>query len=125
MIVDSSILIDHLRSTDKSSTIFAGLLEEITTKPKISILSHTELFAGKSVWEHKQARLALELTLSKVIVIDLTQEISQLAGKLKATMNTPMADAIIAATALAEHEPLVTLNPKHFATIPQLKVVAL
>jgi len=65
----------------------------------------------------------LESLLSNLTVIPLTLEISKQAGRLRALNSLPTIDAIIAATALSEKLPLVTLNPKDFKRVKKLKLL--
>jgi predicted nucleic acid-binding protein len=46
-----------------------------------------------------------------------------LAGEIRAKNNIDLIDATIAATAVSEKLPIVTLNKKHFQKIPGLKLI--
>ena len=122
VLVDTSILIDFLRRTDKRITRLYKL-SKIYQILAISVISHTELYAGESAWRNKELMQNLESLLSNLTVIPLTLEISKQAGKLRALNSLPTIDAIIAATALSEKLPLVTLNPKDFKRVKKLKLL--
>lgn len=122
ILVDTSILIDFLRSSKKENTIFLKLID--TKIPlKISIITHTELYAGKSLWEQSKARDNLETLLEELTIIPINTSISIQAGKMNAKLRIALLDALIAATALEENMPLATMNVKHFKKIPGLKII--
>ena len=50
------------------------------------------------------------------------RSIARLAGKIRSTMRVHLADAVIAATALTAHTPLVTRNLRDFKNVPGLEV---
>jgi predicted nucleic acid-binding protein len=122
-LLDSSILIDFLRQKDKKGTLFFRLISDHESCA-ISIITHAELYAGKSVWEQKRAKDELESMISGLEILPITQEISQNAGKLRAKYGIHLLDALIAQTALSHEIPLVTLNTKHFSNIPRLKLTS-
>ncbi|MCG2692161.1 type II toxin-antitoxin system VapC family toxin [Microgenomates group bacterium] len=122
VLLDTSVLIDFLRQKQKRNTWFYALAKQ--GQPlAASIITHTELFAGVSVWEKSKARKELEAIFSGISLILLNQEVSILAGKIRAKNKTDLIDAIIAATAVSEKITLATLNPKHFKKISGLRLV--
>jgi len=122
VLLDTSILIEFLRREDKLLTKLYRLSKDYQTL-SISIISHTELYAGESPWKNREMRRNLESLLSNLTIIALTLEISKEAGRLRALNNLPTIDAIIAATALSENLPLVTLNSKDFKRVKKLKLL--
>lgn len=122
VLLDTSVLIDFLRQKDKQETWFYFLARQ-GRQLAVSIITHTELFAGGSVWEKPKARKELEAIFAGISLIPLNQEISILAGKIRVKNKTDLIDAIIAATAVSEKITLATLNPKHFKKIPGLRLV--
>lgn len=122
-LLDTSVIIDFLRRKDKENTLLYKLSEE---ELYISIITHTELFAGKSVWEHKQVRDALEMVFSGLKILPLNEEISERAGHIKArTRQTSLIDSVISATSIVHNLEVVTFNIKHFEQIPGLKLYPL
>ncbi len=118
ILLDTSAVIDFLRRPDKENSLFYKLADEELT---ISIITHSELYAGKSIWEKKEVRKTVEQTLSGLNIIALTPDISQKAGYIKArNQRVSLIDAIIAATALVHKLELVTLNIKDFQEIKGL-----
>jgi tRNA(fMet)-specific endonuclease VapC len=119
LLLDTSVIIDFLRRKDKENTLLYKLSEEHLS---ISIITHTELFAGKSVWEHEKTRAAVSDVLEGVTIIPLSEEISRKAGQIKAKTGASLFDSIIAATSLLHHLEVVTLNNKDFETISELPI---
>jgi len=122
VVVDSCIIIDYLRQTDKQQT---DLYQLVLGKHDlfVSLITHTELYAGKSVWETKLAKKELIKLLNLLEILPYNQEISQEAGRLRAKYNINLLDAIIAATSLVLEIPLYTLNQKDFKKIKGLLLV--
>ena len=123
ILVDTSVIIDFLRRKDKEQTLFYSLSEEDLY---ISIVTHTELYAGKSVWENKKKKEALEDVLSGVTILPLNEVVSQKAGCFKTKyLTTSLLDCIIAATAEKDDFTLVTINIKDFENIEEIKLYPL
>lgn len=118
-LVDTSVIIDFLRKKDKLKSLYYKLATE---ELFVSIITHTELFSGKSVWESKTAKDELENLFSDVIILPLNSEISKKAGQIKASCNIDLIDSIIAATSIINNLELATLNVKDFKPIPNLKI---
>lgn len=123
ILLDSSVVVDFIRVNNKASTIFQKLLN-LGYQLCISVMTHTELYSGKSVWESPVARKELEFILSGLQIFKLDEKVSKKAGNLKATYHIEIADAIIAATAIAYKLELATLNTKDFAKIKGLKLAS-
>jgi len=119
-LLDTSVVIDFLRRKDKENTLFYKLSSRLLF---ISIVTHTEIFAGKSVWEKSATRKIVNEVLSELEIIPLTRDISEKAGYIKAHRpEVSIIDAIIAATSLMNNKQLVTLNTKHFEKIAGIKI---
>ncbi|MBI5452946.1 type II toxin-antitoxin system VapC family toxin [Candidatus Gottesmanbacteria bacterium] len=123
VILDTSIIIDHLRQKQKKET----LLEKIAKKEKrdnlaVSIISIQELYEGKSTAD-KQKEEYLLSTISPLTILPYTYEIAQLAGIIARDKTSPteLADAAISATAIINNAPLFTLDRKDFGNIEKLK----
>lgn len=121
ILIDTSIIIDHLRLKNKKQTILTKIFlagHDLFT----SILTHTESYAGKSIWKNKDARTYLENILADMKILPLTEKLSIEAGQISAIYNLETVDAIIAATALFHKLELATLNVKDFEKIAGLKL---
>lgn len=121
LLVDSSVIIDFLRRKNKQDTLLYKLVEE-GCGLNISLITHTELYAGKSVWQKKTAQKELEELFSGIHILHLDTKISQKAGEIRAKYDTNLFDAIIAATSITYEIELVTLNVKDFEMIPKIKL---
>ncbi|MCA9373269.1 type II toxin-antitoxin system VapC family toxin [Candidatus Woesebacteria bacterium] len=117
--VDTSILIDWLRQSDGSQTIFERLISG-QHLPVVSTVVVAELYSGRSVWQHKQAKARLDGVLAECRVIPLEPAMAILAGSIHNMHKTPLLDALIAATAITQSLPLATLNTKDFSAITDI-----
>lgn len=117
--VDTSILIDWLRQSDGSQTIFERLIADQHV-PVVSTVVVAELYSGKSVWQNKQAKVRLDGLLTECRVIPLEPAMAILAGSIRNQFKTPLLDALIAATAITQSLPLATLNTKDFSAITEV-----
>ena len=121
LLVDTSVIIDFLRREDKDKSILFALAQD-KYQLYMSIVTHTELYAGKSVWESKEATKDLEAMFSGIEILPLQEEISKKAGEIKARLKINLLDAIIAATALFSGLDLATLNIKGFKKVDGIKL---
>lgn len=128
VIVDTCIIIDHLRLLKVSG-------ESILTKfikkfPKeelvISIISVQELYEGKSSKDPSKEKELIK-SISALRQLSYTFEIAKLAGCFSRDSNYSLefTDAAIAATAVYHRADLLTLNEKDFAQIPELSLRSL
>lgn len=120
LLADTSVIIDFLRAKSKKATLLYSLAKNY--KLNVSIITHTELYAGKSVWEKPMARKELETLFSGIKILPLTQNVSRNAGRLRVKRGMNLFDAIVAATAISNKVELTTLNEKDFARIRGLKI---
>jgi tRNA(fMet)-specific endonuclease VapC len=118
-LLDSSVLIQHLRSHQPTSDLLLRLALDGTLG--IAAISRTEILAGM---REKERGMTMRL-LDAVACYPLDREVADSAGELLrrhrhagTTLDVP--DAIIAATALVHDLVLVTYNPGHFPT-PELR----
>lgn len=121
LLLDTSVIIDFLRRKDKQNSLLFLLIKQ-ERELAISIITYTELFSGRSVWEDKKLYDAIEKLCIGFIIYGLETNIAQKAGYLKAKSKIDLMDAIIAATALNFELNLVTLNTKDFEKIKDIKL---
>lgn len=121
LLLDASVIIDFLRIKDKSGSLFYKLTFE-DSKFLASIVTHAELYSGKSVWENKVAYDELGIIFENVEIASLTREVSVYAGEIRAKYDLDLVDAIIASTAIQLGIPLVTFNVKHFSRVKNLSL---
>lgn len=121
-LVDTSVIIDFLRSKDKTESHFYKAQEKYESL-YVSMITRSELYSGRSVWESKKAKKDLLITFESVSILNFTEDIADLAGKIRSTYGVDLIDAIIAATAIQNQIPLMTINTKHFKMIKGLELV--
>jgi len=121
ILVDTSVIIEHTRTK-------AGILlnlQRANYEGKCELLVPSvvwfEFWAGKSM-SKPGVVTAAENIFSTFQAIDLTPSIAKQAEELKRKGLIGDIDAIIAATALDTCAQLATLNTKHFAKIPGIKL---
>ena len=125
VLIDTSVLIDHLRSKDKSNTFLIRVLES-STYAYISVLTLAELYSGKSVWEKEEVRKEVEQLVSQLNRLGISESISRFSGYLNAKFNLPLVDALIAATCYEHKLTLATLDHDLLNKelgIPLLKII--
>ena len=120
VVIDSDILIDHLRGFSKAK-IFLILFYEKTIAGIISTITVMELLSGKSAMEETR-RIKIEKLLSLFRTVDVTFSIAEKAGELRRKYSTNPIDSIIAATALQSNCKLITCNINHYQMIEGLNL---
>lgn len=122
ILIDTSIIIDYLRQKDKSKTLLYYFGHH-RYQLYASIITHAESYAGKSVWERKEAMELLEKLFSNIKILPLEERFSKKAGLISATNhNLEIVDAIIASTAISFDLELATFNIKDFEKIEGIKL---
>lgn len=121
VILDTSVIIDHLRTKATKSLLMTVAEKEGTTNLAISTISIQELYTGKST-RNILSEQALKALLSPFKIHSYTYEIAILAGIIERDSQhlIGFADAAIAATAIHHQIPLLTLNTKDFEKITKL-----
>lgn len=122
VLLDTSVLIDFLRRKDKEKSLLVKIIRS-GYSPAISLITHTELYAGKSIWKSKKARTELENLLSGLEIIIIHEKVSRLAGKLRAKYEINLLDAMVAAEAATSNLSLATLNLKDFNKIREISLL--
>lgn len=119
VVIDSDILIDHLRfHSELLDAIFYQLLSN-KLKAYLPSVVASEIYSGKGTKENTQLKVVEEL-LDQLEFIPADEEISKGAGFLIRDKGLGLADAIVAATALCLKAKLATRNIKDFAAIKGL-----
>lgn len=117
VIIDTSVVIDHLRQKTKDS-----FLHKLAVKHKnqlaISVITLQELYEGQSTKDQIKENYMLSI-LTPLKILPYTEEVAKLAGMLARDNQTSadLADLAIAATAIVYKTQLATLNTKDFANI--------
>ncbi|HEY4327172.1 MAG TPA: type II toxin-antitoxin system VapC family toxin [Mucilaginibacter sp.] len=123
MVIDTNIIIDHLRSKDKLASKLYQLSDEPTLY--ISAVSIYELYMGAT---SKDKEKDIKLVTESLIVLPFTDAVALQASKIyhqlkKENELIEFRDIFIAATCLVNGLSIATLNKKHFKRIEGLKIL--
>lgn len=124
VVLDTSIIIDHLRQLNKKDSVLEKLTNKFgADKMVISMATIQELYTGKSVEDPERETLMLN-TIAPFEIQSYSYEIARKAGELVRELGSKLqfADAVIAATAIVNGAQLATLNKKDFAGIKNLSL---
>jgi len=111
VLVDTDIFIDHIRGH--------ASLEPGRHRVHYSVITRAELFAGTSASD------AVTRLLGPFREVEVDRSIAERAGRIRREVGIPMADALIAATAVERHLSLATRNTRHFEAVRGLRLRAL
>jgi predicted nucleic acid-binding protein len=123
LLIDTSIIIDHLRKKNKKKSRYYHIVDKYALF--ISTITVFELYAGAVNDQKKQDILNI---LEYVTILPFTTTTAQKSGELylsllKENQVIESKDLFIAATALSNGMPLMTLNLKHFERVKELNVL--
>lgn len=126
VIVDTSIIIEHLRNKERITSFIDLVENESRENIALSVISIQEIFSGQSTKKIKETEFITRL-VKGITVLPYDEEIAFLAGKIErdAPHAIEFADAAIAATCLKYTYKLATLNTKDFKIIPYLQLYEL
>ena len=123
ILLDSSVLIELFRSTNKENTLFYKLA---TTESDfaISVITYYEIFIGSN---EKQETFWNKLFESvEILNFDFSSsfQATKIYKELKKTNKMiDLADILIAATSISNNIQLATLNLNHFERIKDLEIM--
>jgi predicted nucleic acid-binding protein len=127
VILDTSIIIDHLRSSAKRHSALMQLVEAQPSEVlALSLISLQELYEGQSTRDSEREKDLLAI-ISPLRLLPYTYEIAKLAGCIARDCPRPieLADAAIAATAIYHQAQLFTLNTKDFLQVEGVELAPL
>jgi predicted nucleic acid-binding protein len=119
VILDTNIIIDHLRQKSRGDTILMKMAKSYRKDQlAISILSIQELYEGRST-KNKRKEEYMLATIGSLKFLKYDLEVAQKAGEIARDLKKPIefVDSAIAATAIIHNSSLLTLNQKHYANI--------
>jgi tRNA(fMet)-specific endonuclease VapC len=124
ILLDSSVLIDLFRKTNKEKTLFYNISQSYSDLC-ISSITNYEIGIGN----RKSHSDYWDLLSENLRVIAFDKSCSDSAIEiylelLKSNKMIDIADILIGATAIANDIPLATLNLKHFKRIKGLKILS-
>jgi tRNA(fMet)-specific endonuclease VapC len=122
ILIDTDIVIEYLRSRDKSSTELIELLQEHYLF--ISAISEFELYLGARTAKHEKD---LESIFNEVEIIAFDSGCGKIAADIWKALqlthqNVEIKDIFIASIAIRNDVWLRTFNEKHFKGIEKLKM---
>ncbi len=117
-LVDTNILIDHLRG-DAKAGLFLEEIEKEKLSAFISVITEYEVLCGKF---SKKEGIEIKRLLSIFPSISVTSQIAGKAADFYKKYRTNIADALIASTCYYLDCVLVTCNLKHFQKIKEISV---
>ena len=121
LLIDTSVLIDHLRRSQKEKTPFYQVA--LHHDYAISSITEFEFSVGSTPRNHS----FVEALLAELLVLPFDLSCAQVAAKIYRDLKAEnqlvsLPDIFIAATAIAHDLQLLTLNLKHFERIENLKL---
>jgi len=118
VLVDADVMVDFLRGQPKA----VALVQALSARIILSSIVVAELYAGVRGAEELNT---LDSLISLFRVVPVSPQIARAGGLYKKdyakSHGVGLADAIIAATAVAENADLQTLNTKHYPVLKGLK----
>jgi predicted nucleic acid-binding protein len=123
ILLDTSIVIDFFRKSDKSKSILLQLGDQY--RFSISAITAFEIKIGIQTSAHQNDYEILTKNIEILPVDDLCIDEAVLIYKSLKSKNAliELADLLIGATAISNSLPLATLNQKHFGRIPNITLI--
>lgn len=123
ILVDTSILIDNYRKTNKTTSAWVSLIDQ-GYDFAISAITKYELYSGAKqnqieFWDSIIASIAI--VPFDEFCVDTAVNINAILKKKRKQID--IADLFIAATAIAHNLSIATLNKKHFERIDELIII--
>jgi predicted nucleic acid-binding protein len=122
ILVDTSIIIDFLRSREKQSTAYFRTFFETENSAYISFVTMIELYAGKSIANQDQ-RALLEELLETVEILESDTATCIKAGEILRSHTISFQDAVIAAQSINASLRLMTYNKKDFIPVTGIRLL--
>lgn len=122
MILDSSVIIDYLRGRAQAAAYIQSLSASGGLTTHVLVVGEVLVGARNRTEQSDIDRFFAGLTIEPVQAADCDVAIG-LLRQFRLSHSLSLPDAFIAATCLRIAMPVVTLNDKHFAMIPNLAVV--
>lgn len=123
VLVDTSILIDYYRKSDKSKSIWVDLVRQGYTFA-VSTITKYEIYSGAT----KSQLVFWDSVFRSITNIPFDETCVDTAVRINAILKRKrkqigIADLFIAATAMSHQLPVATLNRKHFERIDDLRIL--
>jgi predicted nucleic acid-binding protein len=119
LLIDTDVLIDYLRGEPKALAYLKAAMAPF----RVSCLTLAELCVGVRDGAEREALARLEELLEPVAVDhDIAVQAGLFRREYGRSHGTGLIDAAIAASAVASHSALVTLNARHFPMLREVIV---
>lgn len=119
VVVDTDILIDHLRGMKRAKEIILKIRRREVIG-YISAVTEAELISGEECRKLDKKREVKEL-IDLFTKINVSNKIAEKAGDFRRDYGTPLIDSLIAATAFYQKAVIWTRNLKHYKKIEEVK----
>ena len=125
LIFDTCVLVCHLRGEDERCTRYIEQAAHGDLEGFVSSVTVAELYAGERLSAESESTVDSLLDAFTVLAVDraAAAQAGRLVRRFRRSHGLGMLDAVIAATALLEESPVLTMNTRHFAPVPGLVVV--
>ncbi len=118
-LIDSSIIIDHLRNYQHGKDTRFMMIYKECEAIYFCLITIAEIFSGLSA-------VKMEKQINDIFslgnIIELNPRLMEKAGGIRREIKISLMDAIISACALELSLPVATLNLKDFEKVPKLKL---
>lgn len=123
ILVDTSVIIDHLRKIEKDRSVLYGLMKKYDVC--ISVVTEFELFAGaRNEQKKRDVQTIIDLCYIFPFSSETARESAKIYDKLRNTNQIiEIRDIFIASTAIVQNVPISTLNIDHFKRIEHLNLL--
>jgi predicted nucleic acid-binding protein len=125
VIIDTSVIIDHLRQQGEKESHILRLAKSFQKQElAISVITLQELYEGKSTTDKRKEGYMIS-TIAPLKILQYNYETAKKAGQIARGLTNPIefADCAISATCILNNAKLATLNNKDFEKIPDLELV--
>lgn len=121
VLVDTSVLIDHLRGDERARRALADV-QDAGEVISASVLTKIEILAGMRAEERSPTRTLLDRIEWLEVDDDLAERAGALAARfIRSHPGVEVVDYVIAATVERHGAELLTRNRKHFPMLPELR----
>ena len=128
----NKILIDtmHIEAIFSKDTRYLKLIDAIDDGNIMgisSVVTLTEMIKNMGKKDEKRMETAVrEFKSSEIILVDVTSEIAEEAGRQRLKFGVPTADSLIAATSIIENiKHVLTTDERHFGKVRNLTLINL
>ena len=119
MLIDTNIIIDHLRGEEKATALLSKI-ENGIIKGYISTIVEAEVLAGFNLSSRKIEEINKLLSIFQRIEVD--SEIAQKGAEFRRKYHCELIDGLIAASAWKIGIELATRNIRHFDKIKEIDI---